>query len=169
MSRFVILLIFSLLSRFALAQVQFVSPLGNFSAEFPAVPSYENVAAAAPDGETILHFFIHTDSAGVIRMISTAEYSDSLLETSRQRENVMQSAMDGFFSEMGMKPEQKSETKTGKIKGYSCKGLSREFAVSYAVYVYKNTIFQVILMSPSSTFADEATIKAFFKSFKIKR
>lgn len=148
------------------AQVKFVSPIGNFKITLPGNPEYSNSDIEISEGTTKLHMFIYTSDAGHVYLTASANYPDSYLGSDSERSTFLDNAVEGFFGELAIVPGNRVEVKSGKYKGLEYRGQNDTYSVIYRVYIAKNTVFQVGILSTGS-YIDEKSAKSFFKSFKI--
>ncbi|PKP03768.1 MAG: hypothetical protein CVU11_07165 [Bacteroidetes bacterium HGW-Bacteroidetes-6] len=149
-----------------MAQVKFTSPLGNFKATFPGTPEYSNSDVDISDGTTKLHMFLFTSDAGHVYLSACANYPDSYLSSESDRNTFLENAVEGFFGELAIAPGNRVNVKSGKYKGLEYRGQNETYSVIYRVYIAKNTVFQIGILS-NGGYIDAKSAKAFFKSFKI--
>lgn len=147
------------------AQVKYNSPLGNFKATFPDAPEYKNSDVDINNRTVKLHMFMYSETDNIF-MVACADYPDGFFDAKEIREQYFISSADGFFGELNIIAGNAAKVKSGKYKGASYKGQGTDYGVLYHVYIAKNTIFQVVIMS-NGAYPDEKAAKSFFKSFRI--
>ena len=83
-------------------------------------------------------------------------------------DEILKSTQKGFMESVDMIPQNKQSITKDKVPGLYCEGTAENgLSVSYEVYYYKNTLYQIGVLSQGTP--DVQTMKTFSQKLQIKK